>query len=407
MAFAVHSIFSSHPGSIEMRCRIGGGCALWGERSLQILEPCGRLPNMDIYLPCDGCFFRPAGSRWYPRMHMMPPPTSSNVRVHESGARRVTASMLEELRQTRLITNEQKFFASLTPPADDVFHRLGIDREEIDTAIKKFEYATITGLSITIDHHYFSTSQLTQPNVVVYGRCVTMDGVLVAIWASTVFLDASKQRGSEIVVVEKDMRRSDMAGFGRAFIAFYNHLNRRFNLDYEFIRAAWLGRKVWTQLGAYQFDPRYTFLVDGTAMTQADAVAANFRRFLAHHGISAKTLLYLPASGHALPFAQAVAQGCMGTPSDYLRIVSAHGMQVTIAPLLDYQAIESPVAYPIGEAFVLSDSRPYEGQMVQVHLVKDGIPLADGEAWPPNNSFSDRAMPPWIGIRYFSTPVSP
>jgi hypothetical protein len=197
------------------------------------------------------------------------------------------------------------------------------------------------------------------------------------------------------------MQRLDLPGFGRAFIRFCNNLELAIQLDYVFIRAAWIGRKIWTHLGRHAFDPRYTFLVNGLPMSQSELIAQNFRRFLAYYHIALGTITYA-RKGQPIPFPQAFSSTLFNTPDDYLHMVSSEGIQITITPLLDYNSLGDPRAYDIGEAFVLADNRPYDSQTVEVRLLKNGVPMADGDTWPPNNHFSDRAMPPWIGIRNLS-----
>ena len=51
---------------------------------------------------------------------------------------------------------------------------------------------------------------------------------------------------------------------------------------------------------------------------------------------------------------------------------------------------------------MLADNRPSPGQTIEIRFVKDGTILSDGDVWPPNNRFSDRAMPSWVGIRNFT-----
>ncbi|MBI2343682.1 MAG: hypothetical protein HYV02_05080 [Deltaproteobacteria bacterium] len=178
------------------------------------------------------------------------------------------------------MTNEAKFFRSLVAPDTDALCQLGVNRTAIEQCAQAFCFRTRSDDVVRLDLRYFHTSNESWPNLVFYGRFVGARGELLAIWASTFFIDAKRERGSEIVVVERRLGLSTLQGFGRAFIAFYNTFNRLFNADYEIIRANWLGRKVWTALGQFQFDDRYTFLANGEPCTQRDLVLQNFSPLL-------------------------------------------------------------------------------------------------------------------------------
>ncbi|PJC64091.1 MAG: hypothetical protein CO021_06045 [Deltaproteobacteria bacterium CG_4_9_14_0_2_um_filter_42_21] len=310
------------------------------------------------------------------------------------------SAMLQELQQTGLITNEHEFFAGLQTVGESVLPQLALSESELRNGAKTFSFIASSGETLSLDLHFFSSRDLSDPNVVLYRRFVSERGDLLAIFASTIFRDENGKQGSEIVVVEKNMRRNNLPGFGRAFMDFYNRFNRLLQLDYEYIRAAWLGRKVWTQLGDFQFYQRYSFLVDGKMMSQREVVASNFERFLAHHNIDQSALCY-QVEVSEISFSEAKQNNLIQKPADYLRIVNVQGKKISIAPLVDYQVLGQEQALDIGEAFVLSDNRPYETQSISVQFVRSGIPLNSGNVWPPNNHFSDRAMPPWVGVREF------
>lgn len=332
------------------------------------------------------------------------PNGASGNRGGEDGPRQKKGfppKFLAELQQSRLITNEIGFFESLHELNDDSWSQLGLERASIVNALHKFSFRTSMGESVKINLYFFQTNLIGQPNVALYGRFVTEVEDLIAVWATTVFVDEAGKRGSEIVVVEKDMHRPDLYGFGRAFIAFYNKFNRSLELDYEFVRAAWLGRKVWTRLGMLEYDTRYTFLAGGMAMSQLDLGVENLRRFLSFHGIQEEGVDYVDERGGFIPLREAVVAGEIRRPADFLRIACRQGTKLIVPALIDYNVLDAPKLRDIGEAFVLADCRPYAGQKMDVRFVKNGVPLSDGNAWPPNNRFSDRAMPPWVGIRAF------
>lgn len=178
-----------------------------------------------------------------------------------------------------------------------------------------------------------------------------------------------------------DLLKTDLTlnlrGIFTPFFSTYDTLMALHRVRKERLLAGWSGRFIWATKASYEFDADSRYSINGSSVSPVVLIRENFERFLAHHKIAMEDLNY---RGSPL-----VSLAQITRPADFLKIRHRTGQRVRVQAYVDCEKLRAPDEYPVGMAFLLSDSRAQPDQSNQISL--------------GGRSYSDRAMPAWPGVR--------
>lgn len=172
-------------------------------------------------------------------------------------------------------------------------------------------------------------------------------------------------------------------GVADAAFKLVDFFSERVGASIDRLEAGWLGRYFWAQDRGFKFNPDITVYENNMAKSQAELLQNNFRRFCAFHSIGIADLR-LWKNGLMTPIDDNLH--VLKSPGDYLLVVHKNRQKVRVHPYVDHDTLGPAKFLEVGKAFAISDYRPYPGQ--ENTILVGGI------------ARSDRAMPPWFGIRH-------